>query len=55
MDEIPGELIINWDQTVVNYILVSSWTVESEGTKKVEIIAKDDTSNYYSACWVTKR
>ena len=42
MDEIPGELIINWDQTGVNYIPVSSWTMQSEGAKKVEIIAKDD-------------
>ena len=42
MDEIPGELIINWDQTGINYIPVSSWTMQSEGAKKVEIIAKDD-------------
>ena len=27
MDEIPGELIINWDQTGVNYIPVASWTM----------------------------
>ena len=42
MDEIPGELIINWDQTGINYIPVSSWTMQSEGAKKVEIIAKDN-------------
>ena len=42
MDEIPGELIVNWDQTGVNYIPVSSWTMQSEGAKKVEIVAKDD-------------
>ena len=42
MDEIPGELIVNWDQTGVNYTPVSSWTMQSEGAKKVEIVAKDD-------------
>ena len=29
MDKIPGEWIINWDQTGVNYIPVSSWTRSS--------------------------
>ena len=42
MDEIPGELIINWEQTSVNYIPVSSWMMQAEVAKKVEIIAKDD-------------
>ena len=45
MNEIPTELIINnyyWGQTGVNYIPVSLWTMQGEGAKKVEIIAKDD-------------
>ena len=42
MDEILGELIVNWDQTRVNYIPVSSWTMQSEGAKKVQIVAKHD-------------
>ena len=41
MDEIPGELIINWDQIGVNYINVSSWTMQAEGAKKLR---KDDKS-----------
>ena len=41
MDEIPTDLIMKWDQTGINYIPVSSWTMESEGSKKVEIVAKD--------------
>ena len=36
IDEIPGELIINLDQIGVNYINVSSWTMQAEGAKKVE-------------------
>ena len=42
MDKIPRELIINWDQTRIHYVPVGSWTMEKEGTKKVEIIGVDD-------------
>jgi len=42
MDEVPMELVINWDQTGINYIPVSSWTMAQEGTKRVEIAGKDD-------------
>ena len=36
MEEIPCELIINWDQTGIHYVPVSSWTMEKEGSKRVE-------------------
>ncbi len=42
MDEVPPELIINWDQTGLNYVPVSSWTMAEEGSKRVEIDGKDD-------------
>ena len=42
MDEVSAELIINWDQTGINYILVSSWTMEEEGSKRVQVVGKDD-------------
>ena len=42
MDEILPELIINFDQTGINYVPVSSWTMEEAGKKRVEIIGKDD-------------
>ena len=42
MDEIPLAMVINWDHTAINYVPVSSWTMEKEGSKKVEIVAKDD-------------
>ena len=28
MDEIPAQLIVNWDQTGINYVPVSNWTME---------------------------
>ena len=42
MDEIPIELIFNWDQTGVNYVPVSAWTMKKEGSKRVEIVRADD-------------
>ena len=42
MDEIPAELVVNFDQTAINYVPVASWTMEKEGSRRVEIIGKDD-------------
>ena len=42
MDEVPSELIINWDQTALSYVPVSQWTMEEEGAKRVKIDGKDD-------------
>ena len=28
MDKIPAELVINFDQTAINYVPVSCWTME---------------------------
>ena len=33
MEEIPEDLVINWDQTGINYVPVSSWTMAKEGSK----------------------
>jgi len=42
MDEIPGDMIVNFDQSRIHYIPVMPWTMEKEGVKRVEIVAKDD-------------
>ena len=42
MDEIPPDLVINFDQTAVHYVPVDDWTMAKEGSKRVEIIGKDD-------------
>ena len=36
------QMDVNWDQTEINYVPVSSWTMEAEGSKRVELIGKDD-------------
>ena len=43
MDVIPPQLVINFDQTGINYVPTSSWTMEKHaGVKRVKIIGKDD-------------
>lgn len=41
MDEIPKDLIINVDQTGTNYVPLTSYTMEQEGARCLEILAKD--------------
>ena len=41
MDEIPEDLMINFDQTGINYVPVTSWTMEQEGSKHIQVVAKD--------------
>ena len=42
LKDIPPELVVNWDQTAVKYVPVSSWTQEKKGAKCVEIVGTDD-------------
>jgi hypothetical protein len=42
MYKLPPELVINWDQTGINIVPVSRWTVDVEGAKRVEITGIDD-------------
>ena len=37
MYKIPPELVINWDQTGINIVPVSQWTMDVEGAKRVEM------------------
>lgn len=42
MEEIPPELILNWDQTGLNVVPSSSWTMAQKGSKRVELTGMDD-------------
>ena len=33
MNDIPEDLIFNWDQTGIHLVPVSEWTMEKQGTK----------------------
>ena len=41
-DQIPAEMVINWDQTPLHYIPAGKWTMEAEGTSKVPIAGGAD-------------
>lgn len=42
MEEIPSELILNWDQTGIRLVPSSSWTMEQRGVKRVEMVGQND-------------
>ena len=42
MEDIPAELILNWDQTDINLVPCSSWTMEKQGEKRAEIRSVND-------------
>ena len=42
IDEVPAQLIFNWDQTGINYVPASNWTMEQVGSNRIVIIGKDD-------------
>ena len=42
MEEIPPELILNWDQTGIKLGPSSSWTMDRQGVKRVEIAGATD-------------
>jgi hypothetical protein len=46
MYKILPELVINWDQTGINIVPVSQWTIEVEGAKRVEITGIDDKRDF---------
>ena len=42
MEDIPSELVINWDQTGISIVPGSSWTMAPSGSRCVEIVGMGD-------------
>ena len=42
MEEIPPQLIFNWDQTGIKLVPPTSWTMAERGSKRVELIGLSD-------------
>ncbi len=42
MEEIPSELILNWNQTGIHLVPAASWTMDQVGSKRVEISGVND-------------
>ena len=40
MEEIPSDLVINWDQTGIHYVLVSSWTMAKSESRSQALTTK---------------
>ena len=52
MEDIPPELVFNWDQTGISVVPGSSWTMEAKGSKRVEIVGiSDKRPTYGSFLW----
>jgi len=42
MEEIPAELILNWDQTGIKIVPSNTWTMDQQGSKRVEVAGAND-------------
>ena len=42
MEEIPLQLIFNWNQTGIKLVLSMSWTMNEQGVKRVKLIGISD-------------
>lgn len=42
MEDIPPELVLNWDQTGIKIVPVSPWTMDKQGSKRVEVTGVSD-------------
>ncbi len=42
LEDVPPELVFNWDQTGISIVPGSSWTMEPKGSKRVEIVRISD-------------
>ena len=41
-NKVPPQLVLNWDQTGLNVVPTSSWTMEEKGSRRVEIVGLND-------------
>ena len=46
MEEIPPQLVINWNQTGISLVPGSAWTMDLKGSKRVEIVGIDDERQF---------
>ena len=47
--------LINFDQTGINYVPLTSWTMEQEGAKCVEIVARMTSGKSLLSCCIAYR
>jgi len=42
MEDVPPELILNWDQTGIKLVPSTSWTMNEQGARRVELVGLND-------------
>ena len=42
MEEIPSELILNWDQTGIKSVPSNTWTMEPQSSKRVDAVGANN-------------
>ena len=42
LQEVPDDLVLNWDHTGINVVPGSAWTLDQKGKQRVELLALDD-------------
>ena len=42
MEEIPPELVLNWDQTGIKLVPLTGWTMEEQDARRVELVGLND-------------
>lgn len=53
LEEIPDSMVLNWDQTGIHYVPVSNWTMDKEGSGRVEIVGVDNKRQITAVLCVT--
>jgi len=53
MEDIPADLILNWDHTGINIVPGCPWTMEEKGAKRVNCVGLDDKCQITTVICVT--
>ena len=50
MVEIPAEFILNWDQTGIKTVPSSTWMIDAQGSKRLEVAGINDKHSSQPCC-----
>ena len=51
MEDVPAELMINWDQTGLNLVPAPSWSMAAKGSKCVELKGQNNKQQINTVFW----
>ena len=52
LNDIPQELIFNWDQTGINLVPTALWRLDKKGKKRIKIAGYQDSGRIMLLCVV---